>query len=61
MRKLNKIEKTCDECKNRGSMKCPPSIKCYATKDKPYFEPNEKTGFWCSVFKKNWLSLKVCA
>ena len=52
MRKLNKIEKTCDECKKRGSMECPPSIKCYAKNDKPYFEPKGKTGFWKMIFKQ---------
>ena len=32
-------EKACDVCTKRKSVRCPNSDKCYATDDKPHFEP----------------------
>lgn len=32
-------EKACDACTKRKSVRCPNSDKCYATDDKPHFEP----------------------
>lgn len=35
---LEKITKSCDNCANKHSAKCPNSEICYATEEKPYFE-----------------------
>lgn len=33
---------SCSNCENYGSMNCPNSYYCYATKDKPYFKLKKK-------------------
>ena len=33
---MNKVE--CESCVKRKTMYCPNSFKCYATKDKPYWQ-----------------------
>lgn len=49
---MKELKKDCSICRNWGSKSCPPSIECYAAKDKPHFEPKEEDGFWKRIFKR---------
>lgn len=40
--KVRRTIKMCNNCSKKNSMRCPNSIFCYATKDKPYFERKEE-------------------